>query len=123
MVNLLSNVLMFTLIPVAAATIGGILAAWRTPSPGLRSIVQHFAAGVVVAAAAGELLPNVVREKSPAAVIIGGGLGIILMLVVKELGGKVEGNLSLIAAVGVDVLIDGAIVGIGFAAGRKKECY
>jgi zinc transporter, ZIP family len=120
LVNLLSNVLVFTLIPVAAATIGGVLAAWRTPSPALRSFVQHFAAGVVMAAAAGELLPNVVHEKSPAAVIIGGGLGIMLMLVVKELGRKVEGNLSLIATVGVDVTIDGAIVGIGFAAGAKE---
>lgn len=120
MSNLLSNVLMFTLIPVAAATIGGLLAAWRTPSPALRSFVQHFAAGVVTAAAAGELLPNVVHQKSPAAVLIGGGIGVILMLVVKELGGKVEGNLSLIATVGVDVFIDGAIVGIGFAAGAKE---
>ncbi len=120
MTNPLLNVLAFTLIPVAAAIIGGAFAAWRTPTPELRSIVQHFAAGVVVAAAAGELLPNVVHEKSPAAVIIGGGLGVILMLAVKEFGGKVEGNFSLITTVGVDVFIDGLIVGIGFVAGAKE---
>jgi len=48
--NLLADVLMFTLIPVAAATIGGGLAAWGTPTPELRSFGQYFAAGVVVTA-------------------------------------------------------------------------
>jgi len=48
----------------------------------------------VVVAAAGELLPNVVHEKSPAAVIIGEGLGAILILVVKELGGKLKATLA-----------------------------
>lgn len=88
MLNALLNVLTFTLIPVAAAVVGGVFAAWRTPGPGLRSFVQHFAAGVVVAAAAGELLPNVVHEKSVWAVVIGGGLGVAVMLAVKELAKK-----------------------------------
>lgn len=120
MTNPLLEILTFTLIPVAAAIIGGAIAAWRTPTPELRSFVQHFAAGVVVAAAAGELLPNVVHEKSPAAVIVGGGLGVIVMLVAKEFGGKFESNWSLITTVGVDVFIDGLIVGIGFIAGTKE---
>ena len=50
MLNALLNVLTYTLIPVAAVTSGGLIAAWRTPGPRLRSFVQHFAAGVVVAA-------------------------------------------------------------------------
>lgn len=115
----LLNVLTFTLIPVAAAVLGGVFAVWKKPGPEIRSIVQHFAAGVVVAAAAGELLPDVVHEKSVWAVVIGGGIGIGVMLIVKELAEKASGNLSLITTVGVDVLIDGLIVGIGFAAGAK----
>ncbi|WP_245894931.1 ZIP family metal transporter [Nostoc cycadae] len=73
-----------------------------------------------MAAAAGELLPNVVHEKSLWAVVIGGGLGVLVMLAVKELAKKAEGYISLIATVGVDVLIDGLIIGIGFAAGAKE---
>lgn len=119
MVSALLNVLTYTLIPVAAATSGGLIAAWRTPGPRLRSYVQHFAAGVVVAAAAGELLPDVVHEKSLWAVVIGGALGVAVMLTVKQLGKKASGFTSLIATVGVDVLIDGLIIGIGFAAGAK----
>lgn len=119
MPNALLNVLSFTLIPVAAAALGGVFAAWKVPGPEIRSAVQHFAAGVVVAAAAGELLPDVVHEKSVWALVIGGGLGVVLMLVVKELAKKAEGSLSLITTVGVDVFIDGLIVGIGFSAGAK----
>lgn len=56
LVSALLNVLTYTLIPVAA-TISGVIAAWRTPGPRLRSFVQHFATGVVVAAAAGKMNP------------------------------------------------------------------
>jgi ZIP family zinc transporter len=117
--NALLNVLTFTFIPVAAAVLGGMFAVWKPPGPGIRSFVQHFAAGVVVAAAAGELLPDVVHEKSVWAVVIGGGLGVAVMLVVKELAKRAKSNLSLITTVGVDVFIDGLILGIGFAAGAK----
>lgn len=119
MPNASLSVLTFTLIPVAAAVVGGVFAAWKTPGPKIRSFVQHFAAGVVVAAAAGELLPDVVHENSVWALVLGGGLGVVVMLVVRQLAKKAEGNLSLITAVGVDVFIDGLIVGIGFTAGAK----
>ena len=119
MLNEVPRVLLFTLIPVVAATLGGVISVWRSPGSQLRSIVQHFAAGVVFAAAAGELLPEVVHEKSVWAVVIGGGLGIIAMLTVKQFAEKAEGSLGLITTAGVDVLIDGLIIGIGFAAGSK----
>ncbi|GJD19973.1 zinc transporter [Rivularia sp. IAM M-261] len=120
MASKLLIVLPYTLVPVAAATIGGAIAAWRTPGPRLKSIVQHFAAGVVFAAAAGELLPDLVHEKSLAATIIGGSLGVAVMLGVKQLVKKASEPISLIAVVGVDVFIDGLIIGIGFAAGAKE---
>ncbi|MBW4628956.1 MAG: ZIP family metal transporter [Brasilonema octagenarum HA4186-MV1] len=119
MANNLLHILTFTFIPVVAAFVGGLFAAWRTPGAQIRSLVQHFAAGVVVAAAAGELLPDAVHEKSVWAVVVGGGLGVVVMLVVKQLTKKASGNLSFITTVGVDVLIDGLIVGIGFSAGAK----
>jgi ZIP family zinc transporter len=111
--------LTLTLIPVAAAVLGGVFAVWKPPGSKIRSFGQHFAAGVIVAAAAGELLPDLMYEKSVWAVVVGGGLGIGVMLGVKELANRVKGNLSLITTAGLDVFIDGLIVGIGFAAGAK----
>lgn len=119
MVDLLLKVLAYTLIPIAAVAVGGIITAVRTPSPEVRSYVQHFAAGVVFAAAAGEILPDIVHERSLPAVIIGGGVGIIAMLAIKQLAQKTQGAIGLMTTVGVDVLIDGLIVGIGFAAKAK----
>ena len=119
MVNLLQTVLTYTLIPVTATIASGAIAAFRPPGAKLRSFVQHFAAGVVFAAAASELLPDIVPKKSPLAVMIGGTLGVVVLLSVKSLTNKAQGSVSLIATVGLDVLIDGLILGLGFAAGAK----
>lgn len=107
------------LIPVTATIASGAIAAFRPPGAKLRSFVQHFAAGVVFAAAASELLPDIVHKKSPLAVMIGGTLGVVVLLSVKSLTNKAQGSVSLIATVGLDVLIDGLILGLGFAAGAK----
>jgi ZIP family zinc transporter len=53
---------LFTLIPVAAAAVAGLIAVTRRPGGRVTSAVQHFAAGVVFAAAAIELLPKVLTE-------------------------------------------------------------
>lgn len=62
LINLVLKVLGYTLIPVIAVIIGGFVTAVRPPSLKVRSLVQHFAAGVVFAAAAGEVLPDLVHE-------------------------------------------------------------
>ncbi len=56
----LTNVLAFASIPTVAVVLGGVFASIRTPSPAVRSGVQHIAAGVLFAALATELLPDVV---------------------------------------------------------------
>lgn len=109
----------YTLIPVAAATVGGALAIWRPPGPNLVSTIQHFAAGVVFAAAAGEILPDVMHGASPAATLIGGGLGVFVMLAVKKYEEKARGPYGLLAAVGIDIFIDGLVLGLAFLAGQK----
>lgn len=43
--------------PVAASAIGAGIAAVRPPGPRVVSAIQHFAAGVVISALAGEVLP------------------------------------------------------------------
>ncbi len=53
--------LAYTLIPVSAAIFGAIIAVNANLSPKLVSAIQHFAAGIVFAAAVGEILPNVMH--------------------------------------------------------------
>lgn len=133
--EILLNVLGFALLPVAAAITGSIVAAFRPPSGKVRSILQHFAAGVVFSVVAVELLPDVMKEHNAVATAIGFALGVAAMLGIKKLTGEgetekhAEGDESesgekisgaLYFGIGVDILVDGFLLGIGFAAGAKE---
>lgn len=111
--------IVFTLIPVAAVLLGSLIAVTRRPSEAVVSAMQHLAAGVVFAAAAVEILPQVMHEGSPIATFIGGAVGIIVMLSVKAIEGRAKGPIAMLGAVGVDILIDGLVLGLAFIAGGK----
>lgn len=123
---MLVQAVLFTLVPVAAAAVSGALAAVRAPGIRLTSGLQHFAAGVVFAAVAVELLPGVV-EQSPWVAVIGFAAGIAVMFGFRAVGELAEDRrehqgltglpVGMLAAIGVDFLIDGVILGAGFAAG------
>lgn len=111
--------LIFTAIPVLAVFIGALLAVWRRPGPSLVSGVQHLAAGVVFAAAASEILPQIKHEGSLWATGIGGALGVLAMLFVKSLEGRWKGPVGMVSAIGIDIFIDGLVLGLAFLAGEK----
>ena len=120
------TVTIYALIPGLAIAIGGVLAARYPPGPRIRSIFQHVAAGVVFAAVAGELLPEITAMHDVTGVIAGFAIGIALMLALRKLtkpaSRQAESDLNtkgLVITVGVDLLIDGLLVGIGFAAGAE----
>ncbi len=115
-------------IPAVVASLGGVLAIVWHPSHHARSLIQHFAAGVVLAALAVEVLPELGREHAPAWVLIGAfSVGGILMYLMKlwsigleeksEHSGENTFNYGLISATFIDVAVDGFIIGAGFAAG------
>jgi ZIP family zinc transporter len=110
----------YTLIPLAAMIIGASVATVRTPGSAVTSAIQHFAAGVVFAAAASEILPDLKHAGSVLAIVIGGAAGLATMLTVKSLSSRAKGGVSLIAVTGIDILIDGLVLGIGFAAGARQ---
>jgi ZIP family zinc transporter len=110
----------YTLIPLAAMVLGAMAAATWTPSASVRSAVQHFAAGVVFAAAASEILPDLKHEGAAIPVAIGGAIGIAIMLVVRAVGERAASAAGMVAVTGVDILIDGLVLGIGFAAGARE---
>lgn len=127
---MLAQVLSYVLFPAAAMLLGGVVAAFRPPGARLRSIVQHFTAGVVFAAVAGELLPELMNEAAKLPTIVGFALGVALMLGVKKLTergpsdastteGGTDDTRGLVTTVAVDVAIDGLLVGVGFAAGTE----
>jgi zinc transporter, ZIP family len=119
----LTRAVLFSLIPVAAALVSGLVAAVRPPGRRVTSGIQHFAAGVVFAAAAIELLPGVLHQE-PWVAIAGFGAGIAVMFSFRAAGKVLEARPSaaalpvgLAVATGVDFAVDGIVLGAGFAAG------
>ena len=109
----------FTLIPVAAVVIGAVVAVARRPSDAFVSAMQHLAAGVVFGAAAVEILPQVMHEASPVATFAGGAVGIAVMLLLKSMEERFKGPAAMLGAVGIDIFIDGLVLGLAFVAGAK----
>lgn len=122
----LTKVLSYALFPAVAILAGAALASIRAPSPGLRSAVQHFAAGTVFSVLAVELLPDLMHRKLPIPTLIGFSLGVALMLFLKWFGEKRElasggpSTTGMVTAMGVDVGLDGVLIGLSFAAGAKQ---
>jgi ZIP family zinc transporter len=126
-----SHQFLIMLVPAVVALGGGVLAAFWTPSHAMRSLIQHFAAGVVLAALAVELLPEIEREHAPSLVLVGAfALGSLFMYALKlwtlrmehaaTAAGTAAGlSTGLLLATFIDVATDGFIIGAGFAAGGE----
>lgn len=124
----LEKILAYTLIPVVATIAGGVVAAFRAPGEKIRISVQHFAAGIVFAAVAAELLPELVTNLRVIPLLAGFSAGVALMLAARWFMGRLEknresgekGSGGLLIASGVDVFIDGLLVGISFEIGLRE---
>ncbi len=116
----------YSVIPIAGSAIGALIAAWREPSPKWRSAIQHFAAGVIFSVVAVEILPDVMKKGGPFFVAVGFSAGVLAMLLLRALTRKAKGNKesdspwSLLGATAVDVVIDGFLLGVGFATGQRQ---
>lgn len=130
MTNVFQKIILYSLIPVFTMIAGGVIAILRKPNGNVRSLILHFAAGVVFSVVAVELLPDIVKNHKPLQVIIGFSSGLLVMLGIKRLSEKKEEKeaiiakgrvpVSLLVAMGVDIFIDGLLLGIGFAAGNTE---
>jgi len=127
--EVLTTAFLYSLAPLAAGIIGAIAVFVCTPNASVRSAIQHFAAGVVFSIAAVELLPEIRKQHSPVEILIGFSLGIVLMLVLRSLTSKLARTksgagqslpLPMLAATGIDVWIDGLLIGVGLHAGKKE---
>lgn len=116
------------LIPAFVALAGGVLAALYHPSPRARGLIQHFAAGVVLAVLAVELLPEIERVPVPPAWIAGAfAIGSLCMYALRKFTESLEAHgagaartdlgTGLVLATFIDVAVDGLVIGAGFAVG------
>lgn len=123
--------ILLTSIPVVLLWAGGVLAVYKTASASFKSMMLHFAAGVVFSVVAVEILPDIVRLHNPVTLIEGFLSGFLSMLLVKWWTKPPEEKLNernfnsglpwaALIAFGIDLLIDGILLGIGFAAGQKE---
>ena len=114
-------------IPVVVTLAGGLAAVWWRPGDRTRSRLQHFAAGVVTAAFAVELVPEIEASHASAWVTLGSfAAGGALMFCLKWIFVRLEERrrgprrpLGLFVATGVDVLMDGLVIGTGYASSRE----
>lgn len=128
------NNFLIMLFPAIVALSGGVLAAYWRPGHDTRSLIQHFAAGVVLAAVAVEVFPEIGREHVPGWAAAGSFvLGSLFMFALKLLAQWLEHReaanrvanatssiaFGLIIATFIDVAVDGFIIGAGFAVGGQ----
>ena len=119
------GVLLYILAATGAGILGGLIALFWKPKIGARSAIQHFAAGVVVAAVASDVIPEVERVGTPLGILGGFAAGGAFMIALKwfvlrfEKREKRRGKqaVGITAAAAFDTLVDGAIISAGFSAG------
>lgn len=139
------EVLLFVLAPAVASMAAGLIATVRPPGGKVRGAILHFAGGVVFSVVAVELIPDLLREHAPVYTTLGFALGVATMLGVRALlesdetgeegeldltnaptNGRASNSprssipMAMLIATGVDLGVDGILLGIGFAAGAKE---
>jgi zinc transporter, ZIP family len=121
------QILPYVLIAAGAGVLGGIVPLIWAPRVHARSIIQHFAAGVVIAAVASDLIPEVETIGRPAGVLGGFAAGGVFMIGLKWVVLKFEKRerarhktpVGLSAAAAVDTVVDGSLISAGFSSGPQ----
>lgn len=124
---MINALLLYTGIPALLMALGSIIAWYKQPSDKTSSMIQHFAAGVVLAAVAAELVPKIIQNEIQWLVALGFACGIILMLVTDYFADHLNSKskesrfpYGLVLAVIVDVFIDGLLIGVAFSASARS---
>ncbi|HKY30252.1 MAG TPA: hypothetical protein VJM12_20140 [Pyrinomonadaceae bacterium] len=121
------QLLPYLIIAFGAGLLGAFVALVWSPGVTARGAIQHFAAGVVIAAVASDLIPEVQKIGTAPGVLGGFAAGGAAMIGLKWLVLKFEKYekqkhqlpLGIAAAAGIDTLVDGAIISAGFSSGQQ----
>ena len=121
----LQNVSIYLFIPIFTIILSSIIFKLVTLDAHSKSMIQHFSAGVVLAALAVELIPELYNTPFKIQLLTGYVIGTTLMLAIQKIfsnnhsPGR-KSTSSLLIAVAIDVFIDGLLVGISFAISIAK---
>lgn len=135
----IQTIVLITLIPAAAMIVGAAVAGAWSPSGSVQNGIQHFTAGVVLAAVAVELVPELHITEQPVAMAGGFIAGVVIMLLIRTLLEEKDGEADesdvlapqqsrsramasaapLLAAIGVDVFVDGLLSGVTLATTQE----
>ena len=114
----LTDLIIGASIPAITLVVFAGIAGLRAPSAGMRSAMQHLAAGVICAVVAAELVPRAMATQLPIEISLGFVSGLVLMLAAKAIAERLmggRGRVGLLLASGLDVTIDGLLIGVAFA--------
>jgi zinc transporter, ZIP family len=119
-----SSSLPYILLATGAGILGSVIALFWNPNVKIRSAVQHFAAGAVLAAVASNVVPEVEHLGTLPGIVSGFVVGGLVMIGLKWIVVRFEHEekqknkvpIGLTAAAAVDTLIDGALISAGFSA-------
>ena len=125
----MSSTYVWLALPAIVMITGGLLTSVWHPGRALISLVQHLAAGIILAAVTLEVFPEMrAAHPAPTALVISFSLGVLFMYAIKLLGERLERggnpqtarlNYGFIITVFLDAALDGLTIGAGFAAGQK----
>jgi ZIP family zinc transporter len=122
-----SSSLPYIFLATGAGLLGSLVSLFWNPNVEIRSAIQHFAAGAVLAAVAANVVPEVERMGTLPGIIAGFVAGGLVMIGLKwlvlrfERQGRQKKNVpaGLASAAAVDTLIDGALISAGFSANSQ----
>jgi len=117
----------YILLATGAGFLGSVIALFWNPDVRIRSAIQHFAAGAVLAAVAANVVPEVERMGKLPGIVAGFVTGGMVMIGLKWLVVRFENQgrqkkkvpAGIAAAAAVDTLIDGALISAGFSANAQ----
>lgn len=112
------------LLPAIAVLLGAGITLFWNPTNAIRSVIQHFVAGIVLSAVALELLPELAEQSHLLALVLGFILGVMIMVGIRTIGHQFEDQpgvfgaaFALLFAVILDLFLDGFLIGISSFAG------
>ena len=122
-----SSILPYILLATGAGFLGSVISLFWNPKAKIRSAIQHFAAGAVLAAVASNVIPEVERMGTLTGVVSGFVVGGLVMIGLKSVVVRLEREekhrrglpVGLAAAAAVDTFLDGVIIGAGFSVNQQ----
>jgi zinc transporter, ZIP family len=121
----MSDFLPYLIIPAVVMLFASVLSKWVSVGERFQSLLQHLAAGIIFASIATEIVPEIMNRDHLVAMIVGYFVGIVFMYAIRGIDkamntGDRKGWLGVALAGGLDLVIDGFLMGIAFSISKDS---